>query len=255
MNLVYDTLDSEYIFILFTLLKLTCLISVLNHVIACIWYATGRMSMERQELNWLENTAINASYPRVIDGNALYQYTTSLHWSLTQFTPASMDSFEKKIYEPTRTRLFSFLEYEVEKRRQDVKAEDVKLLPLLSEPLENLLSYEVNKGPIKVVARREVMGDEEKKTKLAKQEGKLQKCKAKFDEEQEQLEFDRILAAETQRAFENAHKTFKAAHPNVHAPDMIGPLGPGAWLAESAIWTNDWWYRGKLQASSTSGRF
>ncbi|CAE7919528.1 unnamed protein product, partial [Symbiodinium sp. KB8] len=83
MNLVYDTLDSEYIFILFTLLKLTCLISVLNHVIACIWYATGRMSMERQELNWLENTAINASYPRVIDGNALYQYTTSLHWSLT----------------------------------------------------------------------------------------------------------------------------------------------------------------------------
>ena len=69
------------------------------------------------------------------------------------------------------------------------------------------------------------MGDEEKKTKLAKQEGKLQKCKAKFDEEQEQLEFDRILAAETQRAFENAHKTFKAAHPNVHAPDMIGPSG------------------------------
>ncbi|OLP99091.1 hypothetical protein AK812_SmicGene18366 [Symbiodinium microadriaticum] len=39
----------------------------------------------------------------------------------------------------------------------------------------------------------------EKKTKLAKQEAKLQKCKAKFDEEQEQLEFDRILAVETQR--------------------------------------------------------
>ena len=36
------------------------------------------------------------------------------------------------------------------------------------------------------------MGDEEKKTKVAKQEAKLQKCKAKFDEEQEQLEFDRF---------------------------------------------------------------
>lgn len=297
MNLVYDTLDSEYIFILFTLLKLTCLISVLNHVIACIWYATGRMSMERQELNWLENTAINASYPRVIDGNALYQYTTSLHWSLTQFTPASMDSFarnvperivsiivvffasigfssivgsvtnsvaqlqalhgnsrrqfwllrkylnEKKIYEPTRTRLFSFLEYEVEKRRQDVKAEDVKLLPLLSEPLENLLSYEVNKGPIKGHPF------------YGRLETQMQPIMYRF-----------CHAALRHKHFAMHDTCFRSSEGGKHMWFVIEgsfaytrhgeveKLGPGAWLAESAIWTNDWWYRGKLQASSTSGR-
>ncbi|CAE7039316.1 unnamed protein product, partial [Symbiodinium sp. KB8] len=85
----------------------------------------------------------------------------------------------------------------------------------------------------------------EKKTKLAKQEGKLQKCKAKFDEEQEQLEFDRILAAETQRK----HMWFVIEGSFAYTRHgEVEKLGPGAWLAESAIWTNDWWYRGKLQA-------
>ncbi|CAJ1408819.1 unnamed protein product [Effrenium voratum] len=178
MNLVYDILDSEYIFILFTLLKLTCLITVMNHVIACMWYGVGYMTMQNGELNWLENSGANAS--RVIDGSMMYQYTTALHWSLTQFTPASMDSVarnvperivsivvvffaligfssivgsvtnsvaqlqalhgnsrrqfwllrkylnEKGIWNPTRARLFAFLEHEVERRRQDVKAEDVR---------------------------------------------------------------------------------------------------------------------------------
>ena len=102
--------------------------------------------------------------------------------------------------------------------------------------LRPLYLAKIAHGASEVVARREVMGDEEKKTKLAKQEAKLQKCKAKFDEEQEQLEFDRILAVETQRALENAHKKFKAAHPNVHVPDMIGPSGSlGSTASPAAI--------------------
>ena len=102
--------------------------------------------------------------------------------------------------------------------------------------LRPLYLAKIAHGASEVVARREVMGDKEKKTKLAKQEAKLQKCKAKFDEEQEQLEFDRILAAETQRALENAHKKFKAAHPNVHVPDMIGPSGSlGSTASPAAI--------------------
>ncbi|CAE7297289.1 sol [Symbiodinium sp. KB8] len=55
-----------------------------------------------------------------------------------------------------------------------------------------------SKGLVAEFLQGEIMGQKEKMTKLTKQEAKLQKCKAKFEEEQEQLEFDRILAAETQ---------------------------------------------------------
>jgi len=295
MNLVYDTLDSEYVFILFTLLKLTCLISVLNHVIACIWYATGRISMEQGELNWLENSATDK--PPIINGSLVYQYTTSLHWSLTQFTPASMDTFarnvperivsivvvffasigfssivgsvtnsvaqlqalhgnsrrqfwllrkylnEKQIFEPTRSRLFQFLEHEVEKRRQDVKAEDVKLLPLLSSPLENLLSYELNKGPIK---GHPFFG----RLELHMQPIMYRFCHAALKHKHFAIHDTCFRASE-----ESKYMWFiiEGSFNYTLRGDMY-QLSTGSWLAEPAIWTAAWWHRGKLQVSSTSGR-
>ena len=102
--------------------------------------------------------------------------------------------------------------------------------------LRPLYLAKIAHGASEVVARREVLGDEEKMAKLAKQEAKLRKCKAKFEKEQEQLEFDRFLAAETQRALESARKKFKAAHPNVHVPDQIGPSGSlGSTASPAAI--------------------
>eukprot|EP00913_Durusdinium_trenchii_P018334 g17223.t1 len=97
MNLVYDILDSEYVFILFTLLKLTALISVLNHVIACLWYGVGYVTREQGEKNWLDHSEGDGS--SIAERSMVYQYTTALHWSLTQFTPASMDSFARNVPE------------------------------------------------------------------------------------------------------------------------------------------------------------
>lgn len=295
MNLVYDILDSEYIFILFTLLKLNCLISVLNHVIACMWYGVGYITMENDELNWLQNTGLNRT--RVIDRTMVYQYTTALHWSLTQFTPASMDSFarnvpermlsivvvffaligfssivgsvtnsvaqlqalhgnsrrqfwllrkylnEKGIYDPTRTRLFSFLEHEVERRRKDIKQEDVRLLPLLSSPLQNLLAYELHRGPMKGHPFFSIL-DQYMQPVMFSLCHTLMKFKHFAAEdvcfsEAEGGKFMWVI-------IEGSFSYIRATH-------LYKLSEPGTWLAEPVLWTS-WWHRGSLETESTSGQ-
>eukprot|EP00927_Polykrikos_kofoidii_P017213 TRINITY_DN17814_c0_g1_i1.p1 TRINITY_DN17814_c0_g1~~TRINITY_DN17814_c0_g1_i1.p1 ORF type:complete len:764 (+),score=145.83 TRINITY_DN17814_c0_g1_i1:45-2336(+) len=99
INLLYDTIESEYMFICFNLVKLLISVLVLNHVIACLWFLTGRTGKKVGVENWVE-------YFNVIEENNLgYQYTTSLHWSLTQFTPASMDISARNVVE----RVFSIV--------------------------------------------------------------------------------------------------------------------------------------------------
>lgn len=52
-----------------------------NHFIACGWYAVGTIDFDQG--SWTDALRSTPSLG--------YQYTTSLHWSLTQFTPASME--------------------------------------------------------------------------------------------------------------------------------------------------------------------
>lgn len=93
---VQEMIESEHAFTLLGLFKLLLCILVLNHVIACIWYLIGSLSMKGGVYNWLEKAGTNGT-------DAVYSYTTSLHWSLTQFTPASMDVSAANVYE----RVFS----------------------------------------------------------------------------------------------------------------------------------------------------
>mmetsp|Transcript_9435 Transcript_9435/g.22719 ORF Transcript_9435/g.22719 Transcript_9435/m.22719 type:complete len:692 (+) Transcript_9435:74-2149(+) len=95
MNKLYDFIDSEYLFIVMDILRLLLFIVVLNHVIACLWYLLGYIGYEANDYNWLENTG----YTKVIEGSVVWQYTTSLHWSLTQFTPAGMDVYARNVPE------------------------------------------------------------------------------------------------------------------------------------------------------------
>lgn len=89
-------IESEYSFILFKLIQLLCCVLVLNHVIACVWYVVGRVSMGESLPNWVDVAKVK--------GSAIsYLYATALHWSLTQFTPASMDISANNLWE----RLFS----------------------------------------------------------------------------------------------------------------------------------------------------
>lgn len=298
MNLVYDILDSEYIFILFTLLKLTCLISVLNHVIACMWYGVGYITMENNERNWLENTNWKEDKEsRVIDRSMVYQYTTALHWSLTQFTPASMDSFarnvperilsivvvffaligfssivgsvtnsvaqlqalhgnsrrqfwllrkylnEKGIYEPTRTRLFSFLEHEVERRRKDIKEEDVRLLSLLSSPLQNLLAYELHRGPMTGHPFFSLLDQHMQPVMYSL-------CHTAMKFKHFAMEDMCFVEAEGGKFM---WVLIEGSFSYIRAANLYKLSTPGTWLSEPVLWTS-WWHRGNLEAASTSGQ-
>jgi len=65
-----------------TVIKQITVISLLCHFSGCAWYALGTLDLEK---TWVqEYTVLNQE-------DILYLYVTSLHWSLTQFTPASID--------------------------------------------------------------------------------------------------------------------------------------------------------------------
>eukprot|EP00929_Paragymnodinium_shiwhaense_P104377 TRINITY_DN6873_c0_g2_i1.p1 TRINITY_DN6873_c0_g2~~TRINITY_DN6873_c0_g2_i1.p1 ORF type:complete len:820 (-),score=209.29 TRINITY_DN6873_c0_g2_i1:97-2556(-) len=98
VNMLYDLLESEYTFIVVNLVKLLGSVSVLNHMIACIWYLIGRLCWEADLRNWIVVGDIDKA-------DLAYKYTTALHWSLTQFTPASMDISARNVYE----RIFSIV--------------------------------------------------------------------------------------------------------------------------------------------------
>ncbi|CAE8609491.1 unnamed protein product [Polarella glacialis] len=56
---------------------------LINHLIACSWYAVGISDHERED-TWVKANDLKAK-------GTVYAYTTALHWSITQFTPASME--------------------------------------------------------------------------------------------------------------------------------------------------------------------
>lgn len=100
VNMVYNLIDSEYMFIVFELGKLLILILILNHMVACAWFFVGRVSRDSgAPKNWLQDIGQTPVDQEGLD----WQYLTSLHWSITQFTPASMDIYATNIPE----RIFS----------------------------------------------------------------------------------------------------------------------------------------------------
>jgi len=62
-----------------------------NHMIACAWYGLATLDIDSAD-GWV---AINMPP----DASTGYLYATSLHWSLTQFTPASMEITPKNVSE------------------------------------------------------------------------------------------------------------------------------------------------------------
>lgn len=80
--------------------KLTLAIVVVNHYIACIWYALGDHGRHHASTTtWLEVLESRNND----DVTLKYCYTTALHWSLTQFTPASMEVVPTNALERTFT--------------------------------------------------------------------------------------------------------------------------------------------------------
>lgn len=93
LNELQDTVNNEYIQILLKVVKLVVLVVLINHFVACGWYAIS-FPTNLDSAGWVvQHDILN----RTID----YQYMSSLHWSLTQFTPASMEIFPHTLAERT----------------------------------------------------------------------------------------------------------------------------------------------------------
>mmetsp|Transcript_41426 Transcript_41426/g.107206 ORF Transcript_41426/g.107206 Transcript_41426/m.107206 type:complete len:796 (-) Transcript_41426:238-2625(-) len=86
LGILQDQITSQYIHILIYMLKLALFIVWLNHVIACGFYALSINLRDIYEKTWVQEALLPG-----IDANELYLYLTAMHWSLTQFTPASME--------------------------------------------------------------------------------------------------------------------------------------------------------------------
>lgn len=74
---------SQLVMSLTKICKMTMIVIAMNHYIACGWVYVGKNTVE----SWLSKWRAK----RATEGDDLAVYTTALHWSLTQFTPAAMD--------------------------------------------------------------------------------------------------------------------------------------------------------------------
>jgi len=93
MDEVSDYIQSEHLFTAFGVMRSLSIIAIINHFIACGWYAVGTLGNEMSWVHQLDE-----------DNRSLaYRYVTSLHWSLTQFTPSSMEIHPRNVIE----RVFS----------------------------------------------------------------------------------------------------------------------------------------------------
>eukprot|EP00927_Polykrikos_kofoidii_P046347 TRINITY_DN40574_c0_g1_i1.p1 TRINITY_DN40574_c0_g1~~TRINITY_DN40574_c0_g1_i1.p1 ORF type:complete len:771 (+),score=134.48 TRINITY_DN40574_c0_g1_i1:97-2409(+) len=79
---IKDQIESEVVFIVFRAGQLVAAMVFLNHLLAGLWYFLGDMSSEANLPSWID-----------VDGLATkdlaYKYTTSIHWSLSNFALAS----------------------------------------------------------------------------------------------------------------------------------------------------------------------
>lgn len=78
-------IKSDQTLIALGIIKLLLFIVLVNHVLACGWYAIGILSDHMFDAEtWIKSNALE-------DHSWEYRYLTALHWSITQFTPASME--------------------------------------------------------------------------------------------------------------------------------------------------------------------
>mmetsp|Transcript_113683 Transcript_113683/g.345850 ORF Transcript_113683/g.345850 Transcript_113683/m.345850 type:complete len:595 (-) Transcript_113683:119-1903(-) len=81
---VLELINSAYVRASFNIFITVIIIITVNHYFACGWYLIGKTAWDSGQTNWIVESDIAGA-------DQLYSYMTSLHWSLTQFTPASME--------------------------------------------------------------------------------------------------------------------------------------------------------------------
>eukprot|EP00929_Paragymnodinium_shiwhaense_P025489 TRINITY_DN15406_c0_g1_i1.p1 TRINITY_DN15406_c0_g1~~TRINITY_DN15406_c0_g1_i1.p1 ORF type:complete len:949 (+),score=216.40 TRINITY_DN15406_c0_g1_i1:31-2877(+) len=88
LQTLQDMVSSEAVSILLGAAQNVAVLLLLNHVCACIWFYLGAQPGDEREgrpprIHWV-------AFYDLTNSPVGYQYLVSLHWTLTQFTPASM---------------------------------------------------------------------------------------------------------------------------------------------------------------------
>jgi hypothetical protein len=99
VHAIQDHINTETVALTFRIVWIVSSLVVANHLVACTWYAIGN-SAKPDAKSW-----VNRYF--VLDRDVTYgefeefgwRYTTALHWSLTQFTPATMEVHPQNVGE------------------------------------------------------------------------------------------------------------------------------------------------------------
>jgi len=81
---IQDSINTEAVSIVFGVCKIILFLVIANHIVACGWYSVAFFAVDSQGRSWVTEAGMH-------ERSIVYRYMTSLHWSLTQFTPASME--------------------------------------------------------------------------------------------------------------------------------------------------------------------
>jgi len=79
--------SSEAAQMIFTILRFLASLLMVNHFVACVWYGIGELGVPESSDTWIQR--FEGDFGN--DASFRFRYLTSVHWSLTQFTPASME--------------------------------------------------------------------------------------------------------------------------------------------------------------------
>ncbi|CAL1127433.1 unnamed protein product [Cladocopium goreaui] len=95
LEAIDDIFESEMAGIWMKIVKMVLLLLAINHIIACVWYllAIGHEDIQR---TWLSQEDLDRA-------EWDYKYACAFHWSITQFTPASMEIAPQNMSERTFT--------------------------------------------------------------------------------------------------------------------------------------------------------
>mmetsp|Transcript_97348 Transcript_97348/g.225675 ORF Transcript_97348/g.225675 Transcript_97348/m.225675 type:complete len:800 (+) Transcript_97348:65-2464(+) len=92
---VLEMVNSETLRSFLNIVMVIAFIVCINHYLACGWFLVGKMGVQDNLPNWMDGI-LTVEQSR-------YGYVTALHWSLTQFTPASMDVHARNVTERVYT--------------------------------------------------------------------------------------------------------------------------------------------------------
>jgi len=88
VDVLWDVAQSEVPALITGLTRFAFTMVFVNHFIACAWYAIGDSGRSDSWVAKFEDEFGK-------DASFLFRYSTAFHWSLTQFTPASMEVFPR----------------------------------------------------------------------------------------------------------------------------------------------------------------